>query len=452
MIQTLKTSNLLIAAALLLCSAVFGYPRSIDNKLHGYWQGSIEKEGKTWRVNLNVQDKGGIYRAFVDFLDVDAHDLEFSIVQTRKNVRVERSQPNGNAIIFEGEIKNDIFKGNWSGTNTNAVFYLKRGKLPPKYFREEEVSFRNGDVTLSGTLILPLSKPSFPAVVFAHGSGAETRAPNRSQAIRFVKRGIAALVYDKRGTGRSTGEWRSASMEDLARDAIAGVEFLKTRKGINRLKVGVSGHSQGGWVAPFASTLSRDISFVIASAASGVSPDEQSIYHRANVMRNLGYPEEAVKIATDLRRRLYASGKLILENDPSANAVRKEVSIELAKYANEPWFESGAELPPNLDGEKPATGALELLFFKAVPMWEKVNVPVLLFWGEKDRIVPVIEGKAIIERALAKAGNKEVTARVFPNIDHGAVFVRDGKPWDFPRVDLEYYEEMVEWTLLKTKH
>lgn len=416
----------------------------------GFWEGAIEKDGKIWRVNLNIaKDK-----AFVDFIDVDAHGLEFSVTQTGEILRIERPQPNGKPIIFEGKIEGDIFKGNWSGTNTTAVFSLKRGKLPEKFFREEEVSFKNGDVTLSGSLILPLTKDKYPVVVFTHGSGAETRAPARSLAMRFAKKGIAALVYDKRGTGKSNGNYRAASMEDLARDAVAGIEFLKTRTEISKQKIGVSGHSQGGWIAPLTSTISKDVAFVIASAASGVSPDRQSIYHRANVMREMGFSESDIKIATDLREKLYASGRLLLEKNPNAAGERQKVSVELEKYAKEPWFERGAELPPNLDNDNPPRGALELLFFEPVPMWEKVKVPVLLIWGGKDRIVPVAESRTIIENTLKKGGNQNFTTKIFPNADHGAVIVRDDKTWDFPRVDLNYFNAMVEWLeaeLNKTK-
>lgn len=73
-----------------------------------------------------------------------------------------------------------------------------------------------------------------------------------------------------------------------------------------------------------------------------------------------------------------------------------------------------AALPPNLNNDKPTRGGLELLFFEPVPMREKVKVPVLLVWSDKDTVVPVAEGKTIIENALKKAGNKDLTIKIFP--------------------------------------
>lgn len=423
-----------------------------QSKIEGFWTGAIEKDRKVWRVNLDVKKMGKDWQAFIDFVDVDAEDLEFSVKQTGESFRLERPQPNGKTIIFDGAIKDKIFSGNWTGTNTTAKFNLKRAAAPKKFFREEEIPFKNGDVNLSGTLLLPVRKGNFPLVVITHGSGPAERASYKSWGLRFARKGIAAFVYDKRGNGKSGGEWRTASMEDLARDAIAAIDSLKNHPQINSRKIGVAGHSQGGWIAPLAATMSGDVSFVIASAASGISPDEQSIYHRANVMREMGFSEDAVQIATDLRTKLYASGRLLLEGKPNAAEEREKVSIELAKYAKEPWFESGAELPPNLDDDKPSRGALELLFFEPVPVWEKVKVPVSLVWGDKDTVVPVTEGGKIIEDALKKANNKNVTVKIFPNVNHSAVVVRPpNSEWDFPRVDLNYYETMVEWLNAEVK-
>lgn len=235
-------------------------------------------------------------------------------------------------------------------------------------------------------------------------------------------------------------------MEDLARDAVAGVALLKTLPEIEPRKIGVAGHSQGGWIAPLAAAMSKDVAFVIASAASGVSPDKQSIFHRANVMRESGFSEDAVKIARELRERLYATGRMLLENNPKAAEERRKISSELEKYKDAPWLEAAA-LPPNLDNDKPTKGGLELLFFEPVPMWEKVKVPVLLVWGDKDTVVPVTQGRAIIENALKKAGNNNVTVRIFPNVNHAVVLVNQDKTWDFPRVDLNYYAAMAEWTV-----
>lgn len=142
--------------------------------------------------------------------------------------------------------------------------------MQPTTFKKEEVSFRNGNVILSGTLLLPLMKEPHSAVVFLHGSGAEGRFSSRFPAEHFTRYGIASLIYDKRGVGKSTGDWKQSNFDDLAADAIAGISLIQQRKEINARKIGIYGHSQGGMIAPLVASRSKDVAFVISGAGSAI--------------------------------------------------------------------------------------------------------------------------------------------------------------------------------------
>ena len=84
--------------------------------------------------------------------------------------------------------------------------------------KREDVRFSNGDVQLAGTLTSPATTGKHPAVILVHGSGAENRDYVLPFARFLVRRGMAVLGYDKRGVGGSTGDWTTASFEDLAGD------------------------------------------------------------------------------------------------------------------------------------------------------------------------------------------------------------------------------------------
>jgi hypothetical protein len=56
--------------------------------------------------------------------------------------------------------------------------------------------------------------------------------------------------YDKRGVGGSTGDWNTASFDDLAGDVVAAVEYLETRGDIDHGQIGLLGISQAGWIMP----------------------------------------------------------------------------------------------------------------------------------------------------------------------------------------------------------
>jgi len=128
--------------------------------------------------------------------------------------------------------------------------------------------------------------------------------------------------------------------------------------------------------------------------------------------------------------------------------MRSAISKELSDNKTARWF-GPAELPPELNGELPSRGALELLFFDVSPIWPKVKVPVLAVWGSRDNVVPVEKSRILIEKLLNNAGNKDLTVKVFPGVDHGKGVPGESGAWDFPRASAEYDLAMVAW--LKSK-
>ncbi len=444
-----RFSTALLVSVCLSCVLASGVAgRQREKGLQGYWEGAVTREGKVWRVNFEITRTGAEknFRAVADFVDAGGVDRLFEVKYDAPRVRLERPQPGGAPIVFDGSVRGDTLSGRFSGLGTTADFTLRRrASVKPRFHREQAVTFQNGEVTLSGTLLLPLGKAApLPAVVFAHGGAPEARLVNKDWALRFVRRGMAALIYDKRGVGESTGNWRTANLDDLANDLLAGVRLLKARPDIDPRRIAAAGHSQGGTIAPLAALKSRDISFVVSSAPSAVNYAEQSVYHRANVMRESGFSEEVVGTASALRERLYATGRMLLENDPRAEAERRKLSAELEKYRDAPWLEAAA-LPPNLDSDKPSRGGLELLFFEPRKVWEGLRVPALFVWGDKDTVVPVERGRGIIESARRASGG-DYTIRVFPNVTHfTTVFRPEGAGWDFPRVASDYLDATADW-------
>ncbi len=98
--------------------------------------------------------------------------------------------------------------------------------------RDEEISFSNGPVSLAGTLTLPEGAGPHPAIVLVHGSNAQTRDGMGPWTRYFAGLGFAVLSFDKRGTGRSAGDWKQADFGILAGDVLSGVRALAARPDI----------------------------------------------------------------------------------------------------------------------------------------------------------------------------------------------------------------------------
>ena len=326
----------------------------------------------------------------------------------------------------------------WGGA-TEATSATK-GNQASQQFTEQEVSFKNGDVTLVGTLRIPSSKGKHPAVVFIHGSGAQDRDFGPLAAI-FARRGIAVLTYDKRGVGDSTGDFRRVPFYELAGDALAGVRLLKTRSEINPDKIGVWGVSQGGWLGPLAASQSADVAFVISVSGPAVSPKEQMLFYRGNQLRNKGLSNQAVEEATRLRRLMW--------DYLGTGERRQEVRAEFEQAKRKPWFAEFAsqgfpQTVPDLTtmSESDLRWYRQEMNYDPVAALEKVSVPVLEIFGEEDEVTPVDESLEILKRTFERSGNKDVTFKVFPGADHGIqTFSRRGERQFAPG----YVETMISW-------
>ncbi len=137
------------------------------------------------------------------------------------------------------------------------------------------VTFKNGRFTLHGELVIPDTSNNAPAIVFLVGSGGD--ASHRTTYSSFVKEniedlfleeGVAVLYFDKRGVGESGGKWQRTNLYERAADVKTAIEFLKTQGRIDTSRIGVVGHSQGGWVAQIVGDRYQDDVKLIASLAA----------------------------------------------------------------------------------------------------------------------------------------------------------------------------------------
>jgi pimeloyl-ACP methyl ester carboxylesterase len=315
---------------------------------------------------------------------------------------------------------------------------------------EEAVHFASGDVTLAGTLILPEGSQPHPAVVLFHGSGPQTR--DLFTARWFAAQGIAALAYDKRGVGESSGDFRKVPFMDLSDDGLAAIKYLKSReerkepKEIDAKRIGVWGLSQGGWLGPLAASRSADIAFVIAVSGPGVSPGEQMIVYYANELREQGVPERDVREASTVRRDIWAY---------MANGLGYEkVKAEMNQARSKPWYKRAKAQQDDSFGPLPAPAELNkpvgrsLLWFKQeaiydpVPALHALRVPALFLFGDHDQLIPVDESVAIIQRVLAEDQHHDFTIRVFPNVDHGMQLATGDAMGE---TDPQYLKTMHDW-------
>jgi dienelactone hydrolase len=156
--------------------------------------------------------------------------------------------------------------------------------------RVEEVEFPSHGVTLSGSIVFPENQPIHAGVVFIHGSGKQTR--NLVWAERFANEGIVALVYDKRGAGKSGGEYEDKqnvsekNIALLADDAIAALKQLSSHPSLKGVPAGLAGISQAGWIGPVAAEKTDLAKFLVLWSGPVSKVSEEDIYSKYTADRD----------------------------------------------------------------------------------------------------------------------------------------------------------------------
>lgn len=311
-------------------------------------------------------------------------------------------------------------------------------------FTEQEISFRNGDVVLQGTLLLPDAQCSVPAMVFLHGSGTHARAGFRPYAEEFARLGIASLFFDKRGSGTSGGSWTTSSLEDLAGDALSAIEFLKNTEGIDPVRIGFWGISQARWVATRAAAKSDDIAFMIMISGGGASPRDSELFSWRKEFEKAGLSETQIAAATTLLNTVYnylktgeGRTELIAQIENLGSGTYDGLSDVPGEQREE--FAGILERLAQIESEKNRTNWSWVGAYKPLQDITEVTFPVLLMFGELDTDHPTELAVKKWKEGLGVAGNHKATIMVFPKAGHG---IRVGSEHSHTATFADGYEEV----------
>jgi uncharacterized protein len=247
--------------------------------------------------------------------------------------------------------------------------------------RREHVTFENGGVRLAATILLPHDTAPAPAVVLVHGSGSSTRENpwTSAYAEALARRGIVVLHPDKRGSGDSGGDWRSASFPELAGDATAAVRVLRSRAEVDSARVGVIGFSQGGYVVPIVAAEDSDARFVVVISGATTPLLDQVLGEIALEAERREAPLDSLELA--LLQEVYER--------LGTFAATRQGWTELQEFTTRARRRSDRlahalrTIPPDsahwVYGWAGTVGA-----FDPMPYWRRVRQPVLLVYGGRD--------------------------------------------------------------------
>jgi uncharacterized protein len=277
--------------------------------------------------------------------------------------------------------------------------------------RQVEVTFRSGEFTLAGTLLLPESPIPVAAIVITHGSGPQTRQESMPFAERFVRDGFAVLAFDKRGSGSSGGRWYATSLDDLADDAIAAAAFLKSRAEIDGKRIGIFGVSQAGWVNPHAIVRAPGaFAFAVVVTGGGIRPIEIERYDYNATL-------EHAQATVEDRREAMGLVERYMEYLKTGDG-RAELESAIEASSSKSW---GKVL--NLSRVMPSVA--DRIKWEWVPTYDptediaQVHIPILVLLGSRDRLVQSEIAGERWRTLLIKSANPDAVVIEFIAGGHG---------------------------------
>jgi uncharacterized protein len=440
-------------------------PSDID----GTWLGTLDTGAMKLRVAFHIKNTSDGLTATMDSLDQGANGIPASSV-TRDGSTL-KMEFKGIGGAFEGKLdpKLENIDGTWSQGGGSAPLSLHRAKdaaelappprpqepTKPYPYKVEDVSYPNpaaAGVRLAATITIPPGSPPFPAVLLIAGSGPHDRdesvfghRPFLVLSDYLTRKGIVVLRADKRGIGKSTGDYASATSADFASDAEAGVAYLVTRPEVDRRKIGLIGHSEGGVIAPMVAAHEPTVAFIVLMAGSGVPGDQIIVAQTLHLAEASGQSRELSEKDAAEERKIVTMVEQEKDDAVLASQLRAELAANGAtgpldapiKALMSPWYRYFLSYDP-------ATALHE------------VKCPVLALIGSKDLQVPADLNLPAIREALEAGGNKNFEVDELPGLNHLFQSAKTGAISEYSQISETIsplaLAKISSWILKQTSH
>lgn len=425
--------------------------------IEGKWYGSANVGVMNLRIVFNIEKKGETFSGTMQSPDQSDIHLPISALKYEGNkLTIVISNID---FVYDGELKDGKIQGSFTQMGKSFPLELSRQAIvrarpqevvsEPAY-QSEEVSIINlkSEIKLAGTLTIPQQSGSCPAVILVSGSGPQNRdeellghKPFLVIANYLTQRGIAVLRYDDRGVGESQGDYASAGMDEFYSDAYAAVQYLKHRPDIDKTRIGVIGHSEGGSIALMLAAR-KEVAFAVTLAAPGVDGSTLMDMQREAIFRASDAPEEFI---TEYNKLMGEAQKLALRND-NIDKLREKITALF----------SGTSLQGETEKTVQQLSSAEIksiLAYDPRKDLQKIKCPVLALNGSNDLQVPAKANLQAISTGIASNGNQQVTTKEYPDLNHLFQTSSTGLPLEYGQIEETFnqkvLEDMAAWILAR---
>jgi uncharacterized protein len=437
----------------------------------GRWEGAIKIMGQELAIVVTMSGEVAAPKATVDIPQQGAKGLSLTNVRVNGQL-VHFELPAGPGLaVFDGVVRGDSISGTFEQAGMKGTFDLKRGTAaeePPPPYKQEEVKIINGGITLAGTLTLPASAGPHPVVVLVTGSGAQNRDEEvfgfkvfKLLADHLTRAGLAVLRCDDRGVGGSTGSTPESTTADFAEDVLAEMKFLKARPDIDRARIGLIGHSEGGIVAPMVATRSSDVAFIVLLSGPALTGEKIMLAQGELLGRAEGRTPEQIKANARVQQELFTAARENKGWEQALLAVKVEARAAIAQMPDaQRKAIPDVERVINMQAESQVAFVRSPWFryfldYDPAPTLARVTCPVLAVFGERDLQVPLEANRAVMEEIAKKGVSRDFSIKVIPGANHLYQAATTGSASEYGRLKKEFVpgfaDTVLAWLTSHTK-
>jgi pimeloyl-ACP methyl ester carboxylesterase len=409
-----------------------------QNKFDGLWTGVIAAGGIEMQIDFEIKEserKVLLSVPIQNLEDVESSTLVISgdtltIMYTTFRARYD--------AVYDNE--SEEFVGEWNQgratalnlKRTDAKTEFKRPQTPeePFPYDMQDVSIENEatGVTLAGTFTSPKGEGPFPLAILVSGSGRQNRNSNILGHKPFLviadylsRAGIAVIRYDDRGVGKSTGNHGESTSADFAADANTVFQYAKTLDKIDKSKIGVIGHSEGGMIAPIVASQNKDLGYIVSLAGPGVPISDLMTYQNVMVLEKSGMSPEGLEITEQNLPIIYS----IVNQDKEPKQL-----FDTLIHAVHGFYDKLSEADQKLLAPTKASYYTSLaqsffspwfryfLAYDPTESWQKTKCPVFILNGSKDIQVEAKANTNAIMTNLAISGNNKAQIKIVDGLNH----------------------------------
>ena len=316
--------------------------------------------------------------------------------------------------------------------------------------RAEEVTYQNPKapgVQLAGTFLRPAGAAPVPAVLLLPGAGPQDRdettggkKPLITLAEYLNAHIIATLRADDRGVSGSSGDFKSATLQDLASDARAGFTYLTGRQDVDQKHIGIIGHGQGAILAAIlAAELPQQVSFLVLLNGTAVAGEKVLLAQTARAQTAAGLPDDQVQADYVIGNTMYR----MAEAGRGEAEMRRVLDGAPQEWA--PFVESWRSQVPRLQ----SPWLRSFLSYDPSTALAQVKCPVLALFGEKDISIDPDQNASAMKRAFSKGKNREAKVKTLPGMNYLFQKAKTGTPNEYESlpetIEPSVLEEIQAW-------